>query len=37
MTVVDTQFQVNNDEKIIVTDDANVGFQHRSKKVAFEY
>lgn len=34
---VDSQFQVNNDEKIIVTDDTHVGFQVRSKKVAIQH
>lgn len=34
---IDSQFQVNNDEKIIVTDEATVGFQVRNKKVAFQY
>jgi hypothetical protein len=36
-TVVDTQFQVNNDEKIIVTDEQDAHFTHRAKKQAYVY
>lgn len=35
--VIDSQFQVNNDEKIIVTDDQDAHFKYRAKKEVIQY